>query len=68
MARKIDPETVAMWSRQVREAGGLTQRQLARKLGCKHGVIGAMERGVIRSQRIARAVLMLTPDEPENLI
>ena len=65
---KIDPDSVASWSRRYRVAEGLSQRQLARKLMTSPGVIGEMEQGRIRSSRVATALLALVPDNLNDLI
>lgn len=68
MPRKLDPEMVAIWSRQLREAEGLSQRQLAERVGCGRGVIGSLERGVVRSHRVAKAILAMSPRNMEDLV
>lgn len=65
---EIDARSVAGWSKSYRQLAGLTQRQLAAHLGTTRGVIGALERGVIRSRRVALAVLDLTTESVDGLI
>lgn len=58
---KVDPVKVATWSKYLRAADGLTQRALAERVKCKHGVICLMEQGMVRSQAAARRLLALQP-------
>jgi transcriptional regulator with XRE-family HTH domain len=56
---KLDPKLVAESSRKYRKKSGLSQRQLAAKILASPGRIGEMERGIVRSQRVAKLVMEL---------
>lgn len=64
----IDPESAASWSRHYRKCAGLTQRQLAARIRTSPGVIGDLERGIVRSRRVAREIMDLMPDNVEGLV
>ncbi len=68
MKIEIDPEHAASWSRTYRESEGLSQRQLARRLRTSPGVIGELERGKVRSRRVATALMALTPQNLDDVI
>lgn len=68
MKSQVDPQSVASWSRTYRAAEGLTQRELARKIRTSPGRIGEIERGIVRSQRVALAVLALMPADVDGLV
>ena len=62
---KSAPDPVAVRDKMLahRRLFSLTQRALAEKLKCSPGLIGEMERGVIRSRRVAWLVLELEAQE-----
>lgn len=51
-----------------RRAEGLNQRELAALLNTSRGVIGAMERGTIRSMRVAKLALELVVTDVGDVI
>lgn len=56
---KPDAETIKAKLLRYRLATGMTQRALAAQLGVSPGLIGEMERGLVRSRPVAQRVLML---------
>ena len=49
----IDPTKAANWSINYRRFAGINQRQLAALVHTSPGVIGELERGRVRSRRVA---------------
>lgn len=68
MKPQVDPQSAANWSRTYRAAEGLSQRQLAARVRTSPGVIGDLESGRVRSQRVAREILELMPENVEGLV
>lgn len=61
----LDPSAAKLWSQLLRSSKGLSQRDLARMVRTSPGVIGDLERGIVRSQRVAREVVVLAGGEGE---
>lgn len=59
MNDNIDAQEIAKWSTAYRRDQGLTQRALAAKVRTSPGVIGELERGRVRSARVAREIRAL---------
>jgi DNA-binding XRE family transcriptional regulator len=65
---KLNPAEVAARMTTYRRAEGLNQRELAALLNTSRGVIGAMEKGTIRSVRVAKLALALVPTSAGDVI
>jgi transcriptional regulator with XRE-family HTH domain len=65
---EIDAEHAASWSRTYRASEGLSQRELARRLRTTPGVVGDLERGRVRSRRVATALMALIPQNLDDVI
>lgn len=59
----FDPDQAARSCVNFRTAEGLTQTQMAERLRTTQGVVSALERGVVRSSRVAREALRLIPSD-----
>lgn len=56
---KPDGETIKARLLAYRSARGMTQRDLAAHLGVSPGLVGEMEKGLVRSRPVAARVLAL---------
>lgn len=65
---KVNAAEVQARMTTYRKAEGLTQRDLAAKLNTTRGVIGAMEKGTIRSLRVAKLALELVVENADGVI
>lgn len=59
MNADFDPEEIAAACKTYRANQDLSQRQLAVKVQTSPGVIGELERGRVRSRRVAREIRAL---------
>lgn len=59
MSEPVDAAEVQAWSKAYRRETGLTQRALAARVKTTPGVIGELERGRVRSLRVAREIRAL---------
>lgn len=59
MSDTVDGQAAAAFSKAYRRDQGITQRSLAAKVNTTPGVIGDLEKGRIRSLRVAREIRAL---------